>query len=383
MKKILHINLIVSLFIAICVSNDFKNIAFYNFSSAMIDQDNRISDDLSEKIRNSFIDLIKDDFQSIQGLHFIPTKTLDKEINRVRSLLLQKIKSHLEEDITTVVTPKKLGDIIKEVSKDRFSNTQINIISDSLMIFISKMTKNLTKDMIMSNKIKIDEPSEITMRDFLNFIDNTTEGLIRKNTLSSFITSSSKKFEVDIIITGDYKIDKNQIKVNFYIYDYETLDFIGEVYGENSIDKAHVLIKDLEFKLLNKISVLHLNDDIMKAQLCKFNINNFSKSDNSLYLSNFFSTEDIKELKIRFQLSEDFNLISYYYKSLFESLMNTKVPFYLKFYSNESYYPLQKINFVGDENVDISFPNSKEKTIISDGNINYLDIQGIKFGKDK
>tara|TARA_B100000959_G_C14488861_1_gene422407 strand:- start:330 stop:521 length:192 start_codon:yes stop_codon:yes gene_type:complete len=63
--------------------------------------------------------------------------------------------------------------------------------------------------------------------------------------------------------------------------------------------------------------------------------------------------------------------------------MNTKVPFYLKFYSNESYYPLQKINFVGDENVDISFPNSKEKTIISDGNINYLDIQGIKFGKDK
>ena len=178
----------------------------------------------------------------------------------------------------------------------------------------------------------------------------------------------------------EYETNEKQIKVDFYVYDYNTLNFIGKISAESSIDKVHILIKDLEFKLLNKLGI-PLSDDIIKAQLCKYNTDNFSKSDNSLYLSKSFSTEDIKELKIRFQIDEDFNLINYYYKSLFQALMNGNIPFYLKFYNNDSFYPLYTINSVGDNSFDVSFPKTEQKVAISDGNISYANIQSIEFRK--
>lgn len=378
MKKILLINLIASLFISICIANSARNIAFYNFSNAKIDANNQISNELSEKIQDNFIDIMKDDFKSIPNIYFIPTKSLDKEMSNVKKSLLRKIRSNLKTDIITIATPQKLENIIKSVSKNRLSDGQINLITDSLVISISKMTKDIAKDMILSNIIEINQPSEITMRDFYNFINSTTEKSISKSTLSNFITSSSKNFEVDAIVTGKYEINEKQIKVDFYVYDYKTLNFIGKISAESSIDKAHILIKDLEFKLLNKLST-PLLDNRMKAELCKYNVDNFSKSDNSLYLSKSFSTEDIKELKIRFQIDEDFNLINYYYTSLFQTLMAGNIPFYLKFYNNDSFYPLYTINSVGDTSFDVSFPKTEQKVAISDGNINYVDIQGIEF----
>ena len=41
-----------------------------------------------------------------------------------------------------------------------------------------------------------------------------------------------------------------------------------------------MLIKDLEFKLLTEIDIL-LNDD-QKAELCQYDIDEFSKSDNRI-----------------------------------------------------------------------------------------------------
>ena len=63
--------------------------------------------------------------------------------------------------------------------------------------------------------------------------------------------------------------------------------------------------------------------------------------------------------------------------------MDIKIPFYLKFYGNDSLYPVKKINSIGDLSLDASFSKSKDIQMISDGNINYVDIQGIKFGKVK
>ena len=384
MKNILFINLIASLFISICIANTPRNIAFYNFSSADIDENNQISRELSKKIQDSFIDIIKDDFKSIPDMYFIPTKTLDREMSNIKASLLKKIRSNLKTDIITIATSQKLEKIIKSISKDRLSDAQINLITDSLIISISKMTKDITRDMILSNIIEVNQPLEITMRDFYNFINSTTEKSIRESTLSNFIASSNKKFTVDTIITGKYEINEKQIKVNFYLYDYKTLNFIDKISAESSIDKAHILIKDLEFKLLEKLAIYMFLDDTMKAQLCKYSIDNYSKSDNSLYLSSSFTTEDIKELKIRFQINQNFNLINYYYKSLFQLLMDGNIPFYLKFYNNDSFYPLYTINSVNDASFDVSFPKTKQKVAVSDGNINYADIQGIEFrGKDK
>ena len=111
------------------------------------------------------------------------------------------------------------------------------------------------------------------------------------------ISGWESKQQIQQIKSEFDEINEKQIKVDFYVYDYNTLNFIGKISAESSIDKVHILIKDLEFKLLNKLGI-PLSDDIIKAQLCKYNTDNFSKSDNSLYLSKSFSTEDIKELKI-------------------------------------------------------------------------------------
>ena len=59
--------------------------------------------------------------------------------------------------------------------------------------------------------------------------------------------------------------------------------------------------------------------------------------------------------------------------------MNLLQAFYLKFYNNDSFYPLYTINSVGDTSFDVSFPKTEQKVAISDGNINYLNIQGIEF----
>ena len=57
-------------------------------------------------------------------------------------------------------------------------------------------------------------------------------------------------------------------------------------------------------------------------------------------------------------------------------------PFYLKFYNNDSLYPLKKINSVDMNSVNVSFSKTKGIDLISDGSIDYTNIQGIKFGKD-
>jgi len=383
MRRVLHISSLLILVFSLCIAEELQNIALYNFTSSKIPSNDRVAYELANKLQSDLVDLMKKDFQRNNNFYFIPTKQLNREMQKTQSLLLQNIQSHLKSDIITVATNDKIEGIIKSASKNRLSDIQLDVISDSLMIFISKMTKEVTKDMIMSNIIELNQPQNITMRDFFNFISISTETSIRKNTLSSFIASSSNKFEVDVIAVGEYEIDSKRIKVDFYIYDYRTLDFLSKVTAENAVDKVHILIKDLEFKLLKQMGA-NLDDDLAKAEIIDYNIDNFNKSDNSLYLSRFFSADDIQELKIRFQFNDDYDLISYYYKSLFESLMNTKnkIPFYLKFYNNDSLYPLKKINSVDMNSVNVSFSKTKGIDLISDGSIDYTNIQGIKFGKD-
>ncbi len=383
MKRVLYISLCLILVVSFCVAEGPQNIALYNFSSSKIPLNDRIASDLANKLQNDLVDLMKKDFQDNENFYFIPTKQLNREMQKTQSLLLQKIKSHLKSDIITLITSNEIESIIKSASKNRLSDIQLDVISDSLMIFISKTTKEVAKDMIMSNVIEVNQPQDITMKDFFNFINNSTEKSIKKNTLSSFIASSSDKFEVDIIVVGEYEINSKEIKVNLYIYDYRTLDFLSKITAENSIDKPHILIKDLEFKLLKQMGA-NLDDDLNKSQIIDYNFDNFDKSDNSLYLSKFFSTDDIQELKIRFQFNDDYDLINYYYSSFFNSLMNTKakIPFYLKFYNNDSLYPLKGINSVGTTSFDVSFSKTKGVNLISDGSIDYTNIQGIKFGKD-
>ena len=398
MKKIFYTLAFLILAVSINKANSKKGIALYNFSEISFDEDNYHLGNLSNNIESSFIDLVKSDLSFVENLNFIPTKDLEKKLFNTQKTLLDNIENDLRENIIRNLSVDKLKSIISEASKNNLSESQTQFIADSLMISISSMTKNITKDMMTSNTVNPDEPSEISLRDLYQFINNSTKKSIDNGTYSHFIASTHETFDVDIIIIGKADINQNSMSTIFYIYDYSSLKLIDKITASNSIDKLHILVKDIEFKLIDKLG-LEITDEY-KLKLCEFNSGLFSYDNYTLYFSEIFTSDDLKELKIRFQFEKDFDLFNRYYKSIFSGLVDKNIFYSVKFYDDDTFYQVYSTEGSSEKSVTLNFLNDiwVNRIGITNGisiggekikrnskietNIDYSSIQAIQFKKD-
>ena len=343
MKITLNIILIYSL---ICIGYGSTQVSLFNFNSVAYDVEDKSAAKLSTKISSSFIDLMKNDMKFINKVHFIDTKTLDKELIKVRKSLVTQVKKELENSIADIIPRDRITEIVNNVSGQKLNNIQLESLTDSLITLVSSSTKIITKSMLLSNSQNIGKAGEITIADLNNFIENIAHESIWKSTFSSLIASLKDDFSSDIAITGKYRINGDNLKIELFVYNLNNLKMLGVVTSEGRIENINVMIKDLEFKLLTKLDILL--EDKQKANLCLYDVGEFSKSDYSLYFSKIFLTEDVKELKYRMQFSDTFSLISNYYQSLFEGLMENKIRYNIKFYGDDALYNIYSTESVND-----------------------------------
>ena len=339
---------------------------------------------------------MKEDMIFIRNINFIPTKELNKELNRINKEVLNAIIPSFKENFSGSINRNSILEGINSVS-DRLTDKQINFLADSIMTSIQEATKDITKDMMDAEK----GSSNIEMSTLYNSISEQTKQTLKKHIFSSLIASSKENFSTDIIVTGRYSIIDNEINVKLFLYNYDDFSLIDSVHSKSFMNKGNILIKDLEFKLLTKLGII-LND-LQKEKLCEYDIENFSKKYYSLYFSNIFESNDIKEIKYRLQIDDSYNFLNNHYETFFNSLVGEKVRYKIKFYNDDSYYNVfytqsannssvfidvlksNWFNKVG-ENSSMDFSNkskqegSNAQTIIE---INYSNIESIYFSKDQ
>ena len=78
-------------------------ISFFNFNNSSFDQDNININDLSKQISSNFINLMKSDMAFIEGIDFISTKELEKELLPVRESLLNEVRQELNSGILDII----------------------------------------------------------------------------------------------------------------------------------------------------------------------------------------------------------------------------------------------------------------------------------------
>ena len=191
-----------------------------------IDQNNQISHELSEKIQDSFIDIMKDDFKSIPNIYFIPTKSLDREMSNVKRSLLRKIRSNLKTNIITIATPQKLENIIKSVSKNRLSDGQIDLITDSLVISISKMTKDIAIVVVPFSQTQHEAGN---IRDYWRFTPTCLRKLFRVNNMDVIFEAINYHNNAGIYLF--FVGSKNSKKWIGKMPNYNSLNSVGQNLG--------------------------------------------------------------------------------------------------------------------------------------------------------
>ena len=394
MRKIIHILNIFILFISIIHSESAINVAWFNFNDNDIDSRSEVIVNLSKQISDKFIDIMKEDMIFIRNINFISTKELNKELNRINKEMLNAIIPSFKEDFSGYINRNSILEGINNAS-DRLTDKQINFLADSIMTSIQESTKDITKDMMDAEK----GSSNIEMSTLYNSISDETKQTLKKHIFSSLIASSKQDFSTDIIVTGQYSIIDNEINVKLFLYNYEDFSLIDSVHSKAFMNKGNILIKDLEFKLLTKLGVI-LNN-LQKEKLCEYDIENFSKKYYSLYFSNIFESNDIKEIKYRFQIDDNYNFLNNHYETFFNSLVGNKIRYKIKFYNDDSYYNVfytqsannssvfidvlksNWFNKVGEKSsMDLSNKSKQEglnaQTIIE---VNYSNIESIYFSK--
>jgi len=397
MKKIINI-FYITLFISfIAFAQAGTTISLFNFNNANFDKDNIDIHDLSKQISSDFINLMKSDMAFIQEVDFISTKELERELLLVRKSLLSEVKEELNSGIIDIIPKNNFSQIVSQVSDKNLNPMQLEILTDSLLFLVSNSTRDITKSMLLSNSSNDGQWGEITISDLYSFIENITHESIWKSTFSSLISSSRNDFNTDIVVTSTYKIEDDTITINFFLYNSEDLQMLGKVSAQNSIHNLNVLIKDLEFKLLSELGVL-LSEQ-QRTQLCMYDVGQFSKKNHSLYLSNLFMTEDIKQLKYRMQFSDIYNLINQHYVSFISGLMENKISYDIKFYNDDHFYNIYSTESVNDstffvnvldddwsnkidlsQNLHITQKRKESKIMVE---IDYRYIQAIQFKSDE
>ena len=336
MKKIINILNITFILLFFNLGHAEKTISMFNFNNSNFDENDSHVNNISKQISSDFIDLMKGDMAFIEQTNFISTEELDKELISVRKSLLKEVKEKLNSGIIDAIKRNDLSDIVSKVSGNNLNEVQLEALTDSLLILVSTSTKEVTRDMLLSNSSNEGQWGEITVDDLYAFIENITHRSIWKSTFSSMIASSRNDFNTDIFINSTYKIEDNNVTVNFFLYNLEDLHMFSKISAESSIENLNVLIKELEFKVLTELGILL--EDSQRAELCMYDVEQFSKKNQSLYLSNLFMTEDIKQMKYKMQFSDDYDLISQYYISFITGLMENKISYDIKFYNDDNFY---------------------------------------------
>ena len=211
------------------------------------------------------------------------------------------------------------------------------------------------------------------------------------------IASSKNDFDTDIFVNSTYKISDGKVTVNLYLYSFEDLNLLSTITVESYINNINVLIKELEFKLLTEVGVWL--KDFQKAQMCMYDMSQFSKKHQSLYLSSLFMTEDIKKIKYMMQFKDDYDLISQYYISFISGLMENNITYDLKFYNDDSFYNVYSTESFNDStfSVNVLKDNWSDKIGVSQNlhemgaaqrqskmliEIDYRYVQGVQFKND-
>ena len=396
-KNIIYsINLFI-LFISISYSQSDLNITWFNFNDKEIDSRSELIVDLSEQISDKFIDIAKEDMEFIRAVNFIPTDLLNKELKRINKEILTSIVPSFKENFSNTMNRDKLVEDINNISNS-LSDSQTNFLADSIIILVEDATKNITIDMMDSEM----GASNIAVSNLHDLIIEEASLLFRKSIFPSLMVSAKEDFKTDIIVVGKYSIMDDEVNVDLFLYNYDDFTLIDTIHSKSFINKTNILIKDLEFKLLTALG-MKLNE-LQKEKLCEYNIENFSKKNYSLYFSNMFESNDIKEIKYRLQIEDGYDFLNNYYESFFNSLIGNKIKYKIKLYEDDNYYSVfatdsaknnsvfidvlrsNWFNEVGGYSAMESSNNSrdqlsKSKTIIE---INYSNIESIYFyrGRD-
>lgn len=394
MKNTAYILNILIMLVSSIYSQDMMNVAWFNFHHKDIDERNELIVDFSQQISDKFINIIKNDIMFIDNVNFISTKDLHKELKQTDEKIINAIIPSFKENFSGEINENILVEKISAIS-DRLTLGQINSLVDSMIIYIKQETKDLTIDMMDING----GLSSTEINVLHDLVDKKTNETLKKHILSSLVASSREDFQTDIIVTGKYSIIENEINVNLYLYNYDDFSLIDTIHSKSFINKIHILIKDLEFKLLTRLGI-DLNET-QKETLCKYDLDNFSKKYYSLYFSNIFESNDFKEIAYRLQIDNEYDFLNNHYKIFFTGLVNQKIRYMIKLYDDDNYYNVFSTISTNDYSVSIDVlrsnwynevgkisamesPNSfnngieKSQTIID---INYDNIESIYFYK--
>ena len=397
MKKIIFIFNLLLLFSFFGMVSGGQTISMFNFNGSSVDENDTEAVKLTKQISSHFIDLMKKDMAFIEEVNFIPTEELDKELFEVRKSLLSEVKKKISSRMMDIIPRSDLSDIVRKVSGDNLNELQLEALTDSLAVLVTTSTKDVTRDMLLSNSSNDGQWGEITASDLEDFIESITHESIWKSTFSSMIASSKNDFDTDIFVNSTYKISDGKVTVNLYLYSFEDLNLLSTITVESYINNINVLIKELEFKLLTDVGIWL--KDFQKAQMCMYDMSQFSKKHQSLYLSSLFMTEDIKKIKYMMQFKDDYDLISQYYISFISGLMENNIAYDLKFYNDDSFYNIYSTESFNDSTfaVNVLKDNWSDKIGISQNlhemgaaqreskmliEIDYRYVQGIQFKND-
>ena len=130
-----------------------------------------------------------------------------------------------------------------------------------------------------------------------------------------------------------------------------------------------------------------------------YDVSQFSKKNQSLYLSSLFMTEDIKKIKYMMQFKDDYDLISQYYISFVSGLIENNITYDLKFYNDDNFYNIYSTESLNDStfSVNVLKDNWSDKIGVSQNlhemggthrqskmliEIDYRYVQGIQFKND-
>jgi len=355
MKNIIYILNVLFFSLSIIYSEDSINIAWFNFYDIEVDEKNEILFNLSNQISKQFIDIAKKDMMFIDNINFIPTKQLDREYKKMNGKIVDAIIPSFKENFSGSIDRNNLAEKINIIS-DRFSLGQINFLTDSVIVYIDKSTKNITTDMMDIN----DGLSNTDMNILDNLISKEIGKTLKKHAFSSFITSTKESFQTDIIITASCSIIQDEININLYLYNYKDFSFIDSIHSKSFINKTHILMKDLEFKLLSKLGVDI--DQNQKEKLCQYDLDFFSKKHYSLYFSNIFESSDIQEIKYRLQMNDQYDFLSAHYQTFFSSLVDKRIGYIIKLYDDDNYYNVYSTESSNNSSVAIDVLRSDWKS---------------------
>ena len=196
MKKIIFIFNLLFLLSSFSVVNAGQTISMFNFNGSSIDENDAEAAKMTKQISSHFIDLMKSDMAFIEEVNFISTQELDRELIEVRKSLLQEVKKKISSGMMDIIPRSDLSDIVRKVSRNSLNELQLDALTDSLAVLVSTSTKDVTRDMLLSNYSNDGQWGEITASDLEDFIESITQESIWKSTFSNMIASSKNDFDI-------------------------------------------------------------------------------------------------------------------------------------------------------------------------------------------